>query len=118
MRVSSRGVEKNGIPMELCQRVEAEYRRIKNLEKPNYPGWIYRPVREKPLLIIYNLVLHLIEKNVPYPSNFPTQPVSAFAVSFPRSSNPDERVEYIINTVKQRELFGVEEEDEELLDNE
>ena len=118
MRVSSRGVEKNGISLELCERVEAEYRKSKNIEKPNYPGWIYRPVREKPLLIIYNLVLHLIDKNVSHPPEFPEQPVNAFAISFPRSSNPDERVEYIINTVKQRELFGVDEEDEELIAHE
>ena len=49
------------------------------------------------------------------PANFPREPVIAWAISFPQSARPDERVEYVINKVKQRELFGTADEDEVLV---
>ena len=50
------------------------------------------------------------------PSNFPDQPVVAWSISFPKSARPDKRVDYVINKVKQRELFGDPDEDDELAD--
>ena len=35
-------------------------------------------------------------------------------ISFPFSSRQNERVEYVINTVRQGELFGEEDQDEDM----
>ena len=35
-------------------------------------------------------------------------------MSLPVSSSPAERVEYVVNTVQYRELFGEEDEDQEI----
>ncbi len=112
MRVSSRGVERVGIPEEAAQVVEAEH--AKGRKNVNYPGYIYRPVRPRPLFALY--VVEIKEPQTQKdkkPHNFPKDPVIAWAISFPRSARPDVRVDYIINKVKQRELFGAPDEDEE-----
>ena len=112
MRVSSRGVERIGIPEETARSVEASYANGKT--NVNYPGNIYRPVRPRPLFALYVVQLKEPEDdNEKIPANFPRDPVIAWAISFPKSSMPDKRVEYVINKVKQRELFGDPDEDEE-----
>lgn len=118
MRVSTRGVERTGLTNEAAAVAEEAYR-IKEGKadgsKVNYPGYIYRAVRNKPLLALYLIdVTKSIEGADAIPRNFPDEPVVAWAISFPTSSRPDERVEYVINTVKQRELFGEPDVDEDL----
>jgi len=48
----------------------------------------------------------------------PGEPVVGWGISFPPSSRPDQKVEYILNTTKLRELFGEEDNDEDLPDDE
>lgn len=124
MRVSSRGVERLGIPEELALEAEAVDREARSLPadtKANHPGKIYREVRERPLIALYLVEIKEPEnKHIADHKDFPVKPVIAWAISFPRSASADEKVEYIINTTKQRELFGDpdidEDEDEENVD--
>lgn len=119
MRVSSRGVEKAGVPPELSAKAENEYREgeAKSADGPiNYPDRIYRAVREKPLFII-----HLItptppdgKENEPAARLIPTEPVVAWSISFPSSKKPGERVEYVVNTQRLKELFGDPDDDEDI----
>lgn len=111
MRVSDRADERVGIPSEIAADLERKYREEK--KGLNYPGSIYRANR-RPLFSLY--VVQIIKPEGPkekIPSNFPDQPVIAWSISFPTSARPDERVEYVINKVKQRELFGAPDEDDE-----
>ncbi|WP_075657184.1 Z1 domain-containing protein [Pseudochrobactrum sp. B5] len=117
MRVSSRNVEKLGLTIAQITDAETSYRSNKNLidnKHINYPGYIYREVRQRPLLALYFVsVKRPDELKVVLPDNFPQEPVVAWAISFPVSTRPDERVEYVINKVKQRELFGQPDDDED-----
>jgi hypothetical protein len=122
MRVSSRGVERLGVPEELALKAEAAYREERSLRsdtKINYPGKIYREVRERPLIALYMIEIKVSEgSSIVEHEDFPEKPVIAWAISFPRSATADEKVEYIINTTKQRQLFGDPDidEDEENVD--
>jgi hypothetical protein len=117
MRVSSRGVERVGIHHGDALDVEADYRSIEKKtegSKINYPGKIYRSVRPRPLLALYHVKIKEAEGTADaLPSNCPDEPVVAWAISFPRSARADERVEYIINSRKQLELLGEEDEDDD-----
>ncbi|MDV4167936.1 Z1 domain-containing protein [Rhodovulum sp. FJ3] len=117
MRVSSRGVERLGIPEELALETEAAHRvdrSLPNGTKVNYPGKIYREVRERPLIALYLVEIKEPENaHISDHKDFPDKPVVAWAISFPKSARADEKVEYIINTTKQRELFGDPDTDEE-----
>ena len=112
MRVSSRGVERVGILEIDAQLVEAEFKRAE--KHTNYPGKIYRDVRTRPLLALYLVKIKEPDQGgSKLHKNFPKKPIIAWAISFPRSSRPNERVEYIINTTKQKEIFGEDDFDEE-----
>lgn len=110
MRVSTRSIERTGLDEQIALECEAAYVAQEKKpagKKPNYPGFIYREVRERPLLALY-----LVSVNSPEGADldklpdFPHEPVVAWAISFPKSERPDEKVEYIINKTRQRELFG------------
>lgn len=122
-RVASRGVEKVGVSSDVAAAAEAEYRKEQfagkepGSNKLNYPDRIYRAKRQKPLLVLYNIVL----KNDDIPDDLveriPQDPVVAWALSLPISSRPDKKVEYVLNPVALRELFGDDDNDEESLDD-
>ncbi|SLN59047.1 Z1 domain protein [Roseovarius gaetbuli] len=118
-RIASRGVEKVGVDPKKAKEAETQYLAEKRLEgKPeasriSFPDRIYRQVRDKPLF-----VLHVVkvrppeEQNLPHLDRIPEKPVIGWSISLPPSSKPNDRVEYIINTVKFREIYGSEEDDE------
>ena len=116
MRVSSRGVERLGVPEDLAVQAETAY--VKRPDaRTNFPGKIYREVRPRPLIALYWVsIKDPDERAISQHSHFPKNPVVAWAISFPKSATPDDKVEYIINTRKQRELFGEVDDDEEALD--
>ena len=117
MRVSSRGVERVGITEDDALAVEARYKKDESKQegsRVNYPGKIYRAVRPRPLLALYHVQIKEAEGKAGLElEGFPSKPLIAWAISFPQSARADERVEYIINTQKQRELFGDDDEDED-----
>lgn len=118
MRVASRGIEKAGVDPERASAAEKQYREDKNKgdgERFNYPDSIYRRERQKGLFI-----LHLVKATAPEGSEhedaaglIPSDPVVGWGISLPVSSRPAERVEYVVNTVRYRELFGEEDEDDD-----
>ncbi len=124
-RVASRGVEKVGVRSELAERAEAEYRKEELARKEfapgdklNYPDRIYRAKREKPLFVLYNISIKRDDIPDDLIGSVPTEPVVGWALSFPISSRPDKKVEYVLNPVALRELFGDDDDaDEEGVDD-
>ncbi len=118
MRVASRGIEKAGVDPEKAKEAEAGYRKKKNLavgERVNYPDSIYRRERTRGLFI-----LHFVRAKAPDKEKdasdvdlIPTEPVVAWGISLPVSARSGEKVEYVVNTVRYRELFGEEDEDDD-----
>ncbi|PWE30593.1 endonuclease [Maritimibacter sp. 55A14] len=118
-RVASRGVEKIGVAAEDAERAEAEFLASHNLKgsgNVNFPDHIYRRARRKPLLVLFLIAVRLPDQTET-PERFadllPKKPVVAFGISFPVSSRPDEKVEYVMNTTMLRELFGDDDLDED-----
>lgn len=119
-RVASRGVEKTGVAPELAKEVERHYRigeKISEGGTVNYPDWIYRSVRKRPLLVLFHIRIKPDDVEPEDIDLIPDQPVVAWSISFPRSARPDEKVEYILNTTKMRELFGEDDTDEDDADD-
>lgn len=119
MRVSSPDVERLGLKENDAQAVEAKFRASPDFnpkpgKKIRYPGKIYREMRRRPLFALYLVsIKELGDSSSQLPAGFPDRPVIAWAISFPRSETADQKVEYIINTTKQRELFGEPDQDED-----
>ena len=123
-RLSSRGVEKTGLAPEVAKLAEAAYEREElkkadgnERERPNYPDRIYRAKRIRPLLVLYNLSLKTVGLSEDLVPSVPHEPVVGWALSFPISARPDKKVEYILNPVALRELFGDDDADEDSLDD-
>lgn len=122
-RVASRGIEKIGLSVEAARTAEADFLTDSNStpdDKVNFPDRIYRAVRQRPLFILYLLKVRAPkgEEEKVESGILPDEPVVAWGISFPRSSRPAERVEYVMNTTKLREMFGDDDDDEELFDDE
>lgn len=118
MRVASRGIEKAGVDPEKARNAEEDYAAKKQKtggERVNYPDSIYRAVRDRGLFI-----LHLVKAKAPdgkeddqKVSFMPEEPVVAWGLSLPHSNRGVETVEYLVNTVRYKELFGDNEEDDD-----
>lgn len=74
----------------------------------NFPDNIYRVSRDRGLFI-----LHLVKAKAPTGKEndknvdlIPSQPVIGWGISLPVSARPAERVEYVVNTVRYKELLG------------
>jgi hypothetical protein len=119
-RIASRGVERVGVDPVAAASAEATYRKLegKPTDGPvNYPDSIYRKVRTKPLFILQMVSIRDSYENPdgslrPLPQNFPKSVVVGWGMSLPVSATPDERVEYVVNTQKFRELYGEPDQDE------
>ncbi len=118
MRVASRGIEKAGVDPARADEAEARYREEKakaDTERVNYPDSIYRRERERGLFILHFLKAKTPDghENATEAKLIPADPVVAWGISLPVSSRPAERVEYVVNTVRYKELFGEEDEDDD-----
>ncbi|WP_324750983.1 Z1 domain-containing protein [Sphingomonas sp. LY54] len=125
-RLASRGVERTGVQPEQAKLAEDEYRKTEVAAKDakpevgrlNYPDRIYRARRKKPLLVLYNIDLKREELADDLGAQVPAEPVVGWALSFPISGRPDKKVEYVLNPVALRELFGDDDGvDEDSLDD-
>lgn len=120
-RIASRGVEKIGVAPEAAAAAEAAYRETQKIAdaRMNYPDSIYRRVRERPLFVLQ--IVKLREdgyrdangNEVFIKENFPTSDVAGWGMSLPTSLLPGERVEYIVNVQKFRELYGNDDDTDE-----
>jgi hypothetical protein len=123
-RLSSRGVEKVGLEPEIVSLAERAYEREQLAKKEdssdhsalNYPDHIYRAKRTRPLLVVYNIRLKNDGISPGLATSVPQEPVVGWALSFPISARPDRKVEYILNPVAVRELFGDDDSDGDDLD--
>lgn len=111
-RVASRGVEKTGLDPEVAKVAEAEYRDEKKLsegEVRNYPDKIYRNRRTKPLVILHMLSIGEAGANLSG-----EKPILAWSISFPTTSLPEDRVEYVVNTTWMRENYRDDIDEDEM----
>ncbi|WP_316209965.1 Z1 domain-containing protein [Bradyrhizobium sp. SZCCHNR3054] len=111
-RVASRGVEKTGVDPDAIKTAEAEYRKKKNLSETdlrNYPDKIYRDKRQRPLLILHLLAIGEADTDLSA-----EKPVVAWSISFPTTSLPEDRVEYIVNTTWMRENYRNDIDEDEM----
>ena len=119
MRLASRGIEKAGLTEE--QVIEAESAYVENNKdkiskgKINFPDYIYRKVRKNGLFI-----LHLVSPIIPDDERgchedykTPREAVTGWGMSLPRSLHSGEKVEYVVNAVRYKELFGDNDDDED-----
>lgn len=108
-RVSSRGIERVGLSEHQIKQAERNYRQTHSGPALNFPDRIYRRVRRTPLLVVHLLAIG--DKDSDLTSS---KPVVAWSVSFPKSSRPQETVEYMVNTTWLKERQEDEREDDEL----
>lgn len=112
-RLGSPGDEKVGVdPLKAAVALEAFKKGYEATDQPTpktIPDRIYREVRDVPLLILRLIKIGTESGGAKVPGD----PVVAWSISFPGSELNGGRVEYVVNTIKMRELFGADEDEEE-----
>jgi hypothetical protein len=94
-RVASRGIEKNGVDEEKARNAERKFRGDKPVgEVVNYPDYIYRAERKRPLLILYFLD---VRNNSDPDTRELEAPVLAWGMSFPTTAIKENLVGYLVN---------------------
>lgn len=117
-RVGSRGIEKVGVNPDAIAAVEKHFS-DKNSGSKNFPDRIYRAVRDRPLLILFPLLLKwpAAWNDETPPASFEAdasvseEPIMAWGISFP-DHNPgvnEPGVEYFVNRVWLEEFVGDDE---------
>ena len=109
-RVSSRGIESAGLTDEQVRNAQEAYdsrRPAPNGRQANYPDWIYREVRTRPLLVVHLLAIGNESEDLSG-----KRPVVAWSISFPETRREEKKVEYVVNTTWYREHYP-EDEDED-----
>ena len=118
--VASRGIEAIDLSEEEKNEAKKKYRESrsragKDNKDINYPDFIYREKRKRPLLIIHLLVVGEKDDNLR-----DAEPFVAYSISFPRTEYEEKKVEYIVNPTWMREHYGdlededgIEEDDED-----
>jgi hypothetical protein len=102
-RVASRGVERVGLSAKQIADAQAKYLAStpeKSQGSVNYPDRIYREERTRPLLVAHLLSIR------PEESEPAIGPWAAWSISFPKPSQPDRSVSYVVNPTWLREHFG------------
>lgn len=112
-RVASRGAEKTGLSEEEIKKAEKSWEEEPGNENKEIPDRKYREERERPLLLIHLLKLKLSDS---LETELPDAPFAAWGISFPKSTDEEQTVEYVVNTTWLNETFGggdVDEDDPE-----
>jgi hypothetical protein len=114
-RVGSAEDEREGLTDEQIEKALEDYRLSradKTLPKTVSPA-VYRKVAGRRPLLIIRLVRPMVDG--PDGDTVYGKDVLAWGLSFPSSKIEDGTVEYIVNTIRMREMFGEEEIEEEAL---
>jgi hypothetical protein len=113
-RVGSPGDEKEGLGPDDMAHAEAEFRREFPDRKPPspLPDRFFRITRVRPLLILRFVTPKASDG---LQGRLPQGNVLAWTISFPQSQIDGGTVEYVVNTIRMREMFGEEEIEEEAL---
>lgn len=113
-RVGSPGDEKEGLSADDIEVATAAFRR-ENPEKqaPNQlPDRYFRVARSRPLLIL-RFVAPKVSEDLQ--AKLPSGNMLAWTISFPLSRIDGGTVEYVVNTIRMREMFGEEDLEEEAM---
>lgn len=113
-RVGSPGDEKEGLGPDDLACAAAEFSREfpkKNLPSP-LPDRFFRIVRPRALLILRFVTPKASDE---LQGKLPQGNVLAWTISFPTSQIAGGTVEYVVNTIRMREMFGEEEVEEEAI---
>jgi hypothetical protein len=113
-RVGSPGDEKEGLGPDDLACAAAEFNREfpkKNLPSP-LPDRFFRIVRPRALLILRFVTPKASDE---LQGKLPLGNVLAWTISFPTSQIAGGTVEYVVNTIRMREMFGEEEVEEEAI---
>ena len=118
-RVASRGIEKTGLTEDEIERAQSAFmdadpaaRKKQEAGEPvNFPDRIYREVRKRPLLIIHLLELRTNNQVPPVP--LPAVPVVAWGISFPTTTRPEKKVQYVVGAVWLKENMPDDGDDED-----
>jgi hypothetical protein len=110
-RVASRGAEKAGLSQDQIEAAQEAWRELKGTT--NYPDRIYREVRDRPLLIVHQLVIGLENEDLSGQT-----PVVAWSISFPATAMEEKRVEYVVNTTWWNRNYAAELDDEDMAGDE
>ncbi|MBN8726242.1 MAG: Z1 domain-containing protein [Xanthomonadales bacterium] len=114
-RVGSPGDEKEGLSEEEMARAVDAYRHEhpgRDLPK-TLPDRLFRLARSRPLLILRFVTPKTSSDALR--NRLPSNNVLTWTISFPQSDVAGGTVEYIVNTVRMREMFGDDELEEEAL---
>lgn len=113
-RLGSPGDEREGLTSSQIEKAVEDFRHLRNLEgrdlPKTLPDRIFREVRERPLLIL-RLVTPKVDDALV--ARLPNSPILGWGISFPLSKISGGTVEYVVNTIRMRELFGPDEDEEE-----
>ena len=112
-RVASRGIEKYGLTKDQIFEAEERYLKREGLSSsgkaPNFPDWVYRAVRQKPLLVVHLLAIGKEDEDFSS-----ADPVVAWSISFPMSSRDETKVEYVVNRQWLAERYGPADDEDEM----
>lgn len=120
-RVASRGIEKTGLSPEQISEAERSYEaQVRptsgQAKRLNYPDWIYRAKRPRPLLIVH--ALEIVEQQEPDAGGdlkrVAEEPVIAWSISFPATAREEEQVEFMVNKTWLEENSQSQSEDDDL----
>ena len=109
-RVSSRGIERTGLTREEVRATEEDYdvrHPSAGGRRANYPDWIYRNIRRRPLLVVHLLAIGNEGDDLSGDT-----PVVAWSISFPVTAREEEKVEYVVNTTWYREHYPDEDDED------
>ena len=105
-RVSSRGIERTGLTSKEIRDAQEQYRQLFP-GRTNFPDWIYRKVRTRPLLVVHLLAVGKKDEDLSK-----EKPVVAWSISFPTTRREEKKVEYVVNTTWYEEHYGDEDDEE------
>jgi hypothetical protein len=110
-RVGSRGIEKEGLPRDVIERIKLDYKE----KNKAVPDKAYRACRERPLLLLHMIAPYIGDTPLDTGGNL----LAALAMSFPPfdDSSSLRRVLYRVNVVEWRKLFDAEQDDDQEVDN-
>lgn len=112
-RLASRGIESTGLEPDDIEAAEKEFRDNNPPGRKghyNYPDRIYRPKRVRPLLIVHLLDLLGLE-TIP---SLAQGPFVAWSLGFPSTQSEEQRVDYRVTKLWQREIAAqIDDEDDD-----
>lgn len=109
LRVGSPGDERVGLTTNqidlAIQAFRDELRQCSKLEQSSIPPRVFRAIKWRRPLIILRLIDPHISGNIELTAKLP-RPVLAWSIIFPPSDIQGGTVEYVVNTIRMREMYG------------